>query len=106
MKKDGPKVVFGDKNEEVVIGVGTFERRAFKLNEVVYVKGLKSNHISISQLCDAGYKVLFDCHEGKVFDSKNKIVLISFRDNNIYMVLFCLFIRCYLALLYASLLLK
>ena len=66
MEKDGPIVVFGNNNEEVVMGFGTFECKDFKMKEVFYVKGLKINLISISQLCDGGYKVLFDCHEGKV----------------------------------------
>ena len=79
-------MVFSDNNEEVVMGVGTFECRAFKLKDVFYVKGLKNNLISISKLCNVGYKVLFDFHEVKFFDSKNKIVLTSLRDNNIYML--------------------
>ena len=48
VEKDGPILVFGDNNEEVIMGVGTFERKEFKLKEVFYVMGLKSNLISIS----------------------------------------------------------
>lgn len=68
------------------MGVGAFECSAFKLKNVFYVKGLKSNLISISQLCNACYKVLFDYNEGKVIDSKNEIVFTTLRDNNIYML--------------------
>ena len=53
-KKDGPKVVFGDNNEEAIIGIRTFKGMEIKLKEVFYVKGLKRNLISIIQLCDVG----------------------------------------------------
>lgn len=66
MEKDGLILVFGNNSEEVIMGVGTFKCRAFKLRNVFYVKGLKRNLLSISQLCDASYSVLFDCNEGKV----------------------------------------
>ena len=79
-------VTFGDNSGMVVIGVGTFECRIIKLKDVFYVEGLKGNFISISQLCDVGYKVLFNHHEGKMFNSENKIVLTALRDNNIYKI--------------------
>lgn len=69
VKKVGPKVVFRNNNEEGVMGIGTFEFRAFKLKDVFYVNGLKSNLISINRLCDVSYKVFFYYHDGKVFDS-------------------------------------
>ena len=53
-------VVLGDNSEGVVMGVGTFECRAFKLKNVFYDKGIESNLNSISQLCDVGNKVLFN----------------------------------------------
>ena len=86
VEKDGPIVVFSDNSEGIVMGVETFECKTFKRENVFYVKGLKSNLISISQVCDAGYKVIFNCNEGKVIDSKNKIVLIALLDNNIYLL--------------------
>lgn len=66
-KKDGPIVVFGDNNEEAVMGIGGFECRAFKLKDVLRIEGIKRNLISISQHCHIVYKVLIDLHEGNVF---------------------------------------
>lgn len=57
MEKDGLILVFGDNSEEVVMGVGTFECKMFKLKNVFYVKGMKSNLAFISQLSEIGYKV-------------------------------------------------
>lgn len=73
-------VVFGDNSGRAVMGFEAFERMKIKLNDVLYVEGLKGNFISISQLCDTSYKVLYDCHEGKVFDSENQIVLTGLRS--------------------------
>lgn len=74
-KKDDPMEVFGDNNGRAVVGVGTFECDTVKLKDMFYVEGLKGSFISISQLCDTGYKVHFDFHEEKVFNSENKIEL-------------------------------
>ncbi|CAI9300707.1 unnamed protein product [Lactuca saligna] len=54
---DGPMVTFGDNSGRAVPGVGTFECITIKPEDVLYVEGLKGNFISISQLCDAGYKI-------------------------------------------------
>ncbi|XP_073220690.1 uncharacterized protein [Cicer arietinum] len=55
--------------------------------DVLYVKGLKHNLLSISQLCDKGYQVYFTSHtctlEHKEDDS---IKLVGERVNNIYMI--------------------
>lgn len=85
VEKDGPIVVYKENNEGTVMGIGTIECITFKLKNVFLVKGLKSNLFSISQLFDVGYKVLFNFNERRVIDSKNKIVLTTLRDNNIYM---------------------
>ena len=79
-------VTFGDNSGMVVIGVGTFECRIIKLKDVFFVEGQQDNFISISQIWDGSYKVLFNRHVGKVVDSENKIMLIAIRENDIYMV--------------------
>ena len=78
--------MFGDNNKRVVSSVGTFKCGTFKLKDVFYAQGLKGNFISISQLCDVRYKVLFNHHEGKVFDADYKIVLFALKEHDIYMV--------------------
>ncbi|KAM6556835.1 hypothetical protein CsatB_003854 [Cannabis sativa] len=53
-------VTFGDGNKGQIIGKGDLVMsRVAPLTEVLYVKGLKANLISISQLCDADYTISF-----------------------------------------------
>ncbi|XP_062106271.1 uncharacterized protein LOC133817703 [Humulus lupulus] len=54
-------VTFGDGNKGHILGKGELEIAGVSpLSEVLYVKGLKANLISISQLCDADYTVSFN----------------------------------------------
>ena len=58
--KDG-KVTFGDGRKTIIVGWGTVEIPGFpKLENILYVKGLKANLISISQLCDVDFVKKFD----------------------------------------------
>lgn len=58
-KQEG-SVTFDDENFAKIVGKGTIEvPRILKLNDVLYVLGLKHNLISISQICDKGYAVQF-----------------------------------------------
>lgn len=52
--KDGGCVTFGDNGKGKIKGVGEIGNASFKLIDVLFVKGLKHNLISISQLCDKG----------------------------------------------------
>jgi len=53
---------------------------------VLLVEGLKHNLISISQLCDKGYKVVFEPNHCLIFDACSSIVLFGKRVNNIYLL--------------------
>ncbi|KAA0042306.1 gag-pol polyprotein [Cucumis melo var. makuwa] len=54
-------VTFGDGAKGKIIAKGNIDKDDLsRLNDVRYVDGLKENLISISQLCDQGYKVSFD----------------------------------------------
>ncbi|XP_023750600.1 uncharacterized protein LOC111898952 [Lactuca sativa] len=74
IEKDGSNVTYKDNGNYVV----------FK--SVCYVKGLQHNLISISQLCDAGYEVLFNKRKGKVLDQRSVIVLSGNQHNEIYVL--------------------
>jgi len=51
------------------------------------VEGLKHKLLSISQLCDKDFKVLFDDSTCDILGKKiNICVLFSFRENNVYMI--------------------
>nr|XP_017228312.1 PREDICTED: protein PFC0760c-like [Daucus carota subsp. sativus] len=51
-------VTFGDSSKGSIIGIGDIGNEHFKIANVQLVTGLKYNLLSISQLCDNGYKVL------------------------------------------------
>ena len=66
--QDG-RVTFGDGSKSSIIGRGTIELPGFpKLENVFYVKGLKANLLSISQLCDTDFAVKFDRDTCKVYN--------------------------------------
>ena len=60
------------------------------IKNVVLVDGLKNNLWSISQLCDWGFKVIFDDSSCNVLDGKtDACILFEFCENNIYILLIC-----------------
>ncbi|GJR53826.1 retrovirus-related pol polyprotein from transposon TNT 1-94 [Tanacetum coccineum] len=54
--------------------------------KVAYVNGLKHNLISISQLCDANFKVLFTKTQGTIFNKNNEVVLVAPRRRDVYVI--------------------
>ncbi|GJY31548.1 hypothetical protein Tco_0415043 [Tanacetum coccineum] len=54
--------------------------------EAAFVNGLKHNLISINQLCDANYKVLFTKTKGTIFNQNDEVVLISPRRKDVYVI--------------------
>ena len=53
----------------------------------ILVDGLKHNLLSISQLCDRGFKVIFDDLSCNILDRQtNACVLSGFHENNVYMI--------------------
>jgi len=52
---------------------------------VLLVEGLKQNLISISQLCDKGFKVMFKPNNCLIYDAHGIIFLTGNRVNNIYL---------------------
>ena len=62
IENDG-NVSFGENSKGKIIGIGNVSNVSFTLIEnVCLVENLKHNLLSISQLCDEGYKVIFDVH--------------------------------------------
>ncbi|VFQ68286.1 unnamed protein product [Cuscuta campestris] len=85
---DGGNVIFGDNNKGKIIGTGTVGKdKESGIDNVLLVKGLKHNLLSISQLCDKGNRVTFTsshCLVERLCDKK--IILTGDRINNIYMI--------------------
>jgi hypothetical protein len=84
--KDGGYVTFGDNSRGKVIGVENIDYYSSScIENVLLVDGLKHNLISISQLCDKDYKVIFDKTECIISDAlTNKILFIASRHGNLY----------------------
>jgi len=57
--KEGGTVGFGGNQTGKIIGSGTIGNSSVSINNVWLVDGLRHNLLSISQLCDNGYDVLF-----------------------------------------------
>ncbi|GJY66535.1 retrovirus-related pol polyprotein from transposon TNT 1-94 [Tanacetum coccineum] len=82
----GPKVVFGDYSTCTTEGYGPIKCNGIVFTKVAFVNGLKYNLISISQLCDAKYIVLFDEKKGTIFNSNKEVVMIALRVRDVYVI--------------------
>jgi hypothetical protein len=68
-------VTFGDDKKGKVLGTGVIKiNDCFTLNGVALVDKLRYNMLSVSQLCDADFSVLFRKSDSHVFDSCGKRV--------------------------------
>jgi len=81
-------VTYGDNNHGRILGVSDIgEDDGVIIKDVLLVDGLKNNLLSISQLCDKGYKITFGPDLCLIADSKtSEIVLVGKRVNNVYML--------------------
>ncbi|GJZ24007.1 retrovirus-related pol polyprotein from transposon TNT 1-94 [Tanacetum coccineum] len=81
-----PKVVFGDDSLGDTKGYGLVNCNGITFTRVAYVNGLKHNLISISQLCDANFKLLFTKTRGTIFNQNDEVVLIAPRRRDVYII--------------------
>ena len=86
--KSGGDVTFGDNFKGHIEGIGCIgNNSSTSFENVLLVSGLKHNFLSVSQLCDKGHKVIFECMSCQVIDIKtNKLVFIGHRQGNVYVV--------------------
>ena len=86
--KEGGMVTFGDDGKGHIIEIDKIQiTPQICLENVLYVLGLKHNLISISQLCNRGYKIYFESSLYIVtnpFDGST--IFIRNRQDNIYMI--------------------
>nr|GEU44069.1 hypothetical protein [Tanacetum cinerariifolium] len=85
-KESGPKVVFRDESLGDTKGYGSVNCNRITFTMGDYVDGLKHNLISISQLCDANFKVLFTKNQGTIFNQNDEVVLIALRRRDVYII--------------------
>ena len=81
-------MTFGDNGKGRIIGHGSIGNNSSSLIEkVLLVDGLKHNLLSISQLCDKGFKVIFESSHCIIKDSQNdKIIFMGHRNENVYTI--------------------
>nr|GEV95989.1 hypothetical protein [Tanacetum cinerariifolium] len=85
-KKLGPKVVFRNDSLGDIEGYRSVNCNGITFTKVAYMNGLKHNLISISQLCDANYKVLFTKTQGTIYNQNDEVVLIDPRRRDVYVI--------------------
>jgi len=87
LKTEG-HVTYGDNNRGRILGRGNVgTRSSTTIENVLYVEGLRHSILSISQLCDKGYKVNFKANGCTIsHDSSGKVLFIGKRVNNIYLL--------------------
>ena len=81
-------VSFGDNSKSVIRGIGTISNNSHtQIKNVLLVENLKYNLLSISQLCDKGYRMCFEANACHVINSNtNKIIYIGKRHENVYVI--------------------
>ena len=85
--KDGGLDNFGDNSKGYVIGIGKVGySKTPTITNVLLVKNLKHNLLSISQLCDKGYKIKFEKDKCHIEDNNSTIIFEGIRKKNIYIL--------------------
>ena len=87
-KNKSENVSFGDNSKGVIRGIGTIGNNSHtQIKNVLLFKNLKYNLLSISQLCDKGYRVCFESNACHVINSTtNQIIYIGKRHENVYVI--------------------
>jgi hypothetical protein len=86
--KDGGNVKFGDNSKGKIIGIGNFGKtHSLVIEDVLLVDGLKYNLLSISQLCDKGYNIIFKSIMCIIVNEiDNQVLFVAFRNENVYTI--------------------
>jgi len=76
-------VTFGDGARGKIVGIVNLIKQGLpRLDDVLIVKGLTANLISISQLCDLGLLVNFTKPECKISDEKGEVLMRGTRSKD------------------------
>ena len=84
--KKGGGVTIGDSKTLPILGKGKIGNDTMFIDNVRYVKGLKYNLLSVSQLHDDGHSVVFDKEKCVITVSTNQIPLVARREGNVYIL--------------------
>ncbi|KAL5560474.1 hypothetical protein UlMin_036685 [Ulmus minor] len=81
-KKVGGKVTFGDNAKGNILGKGTIG-----IEDVLLVENLNYNLMSVSQLCDKGFRVIFMSSKCIIMDSfSDDIIFVGKRFENVFTI--------------------
>ena len=76
IRKNGWYVTFGDNAKGKIIAQDNIDNdTSFLIENVLLVDGLKHNILSISQLCDKGFKVIFEISHWIIKDIQNDKII-------------------------------
>ena len=86
--REGGEVAFGGDGKGKIIRMGDIDNTySNSIENVLLVRGLKHNLLSISQLCDKDYKVIFKANHCAILDkTSNEIKFFEKRHKNIYII--------------------
>ena len=86
--KDGGHVKFGGNHKGKIVGYGNIGNGNLpSISDVLYVEGLTHNLLSISQLSDSGYDIIFNQKSCRAVSQKDGSVLFNgSRRNNVYKI--------------------
>ena len=77
-------MTFGDNAKENIIDIKEVGNpNSLIIDNVLFVDDLKHNLLSISQLCDKGYKIIFQDNACMVFNKNNTLIFVVLRDKNV-----------------------
>lgn len=82
----GPKISFGDTSQGKTVGKGKLIHGNIIIEDILLVQNLKYNLISISQLCDHDYSVVFDKNVCSVKDKFQNIIMTGNMSGNTYKI--------------------
>ena len=85
-KINSGKVTFGENSKGKIIGVDNIQGRSSPLIKKVFlVNSLKHSVLSINQLCDKSYKIMFN-HVCCLILENDKVLFVGNRKENVYKI--------------------
>ena len=86
-KQEG-HVTYWDNNKGRILGRESIgDKDILVIHDVLYVEGLKHNLLSISQLCDKEFQVIFKTNTCEIcFPNTKEVMLVGKRINNVYLL--------------------
>ena len=78
----------GDNSKRKIISIGNIGKtHSLVIEDVLLVDGLKHNLLSISQLCDKDYNVIFKLIMYIIVNEiNNQVLFVVFRNENVYTI--------------------